>query len=88
MLLITVFISESYMPQPTKKLKQHVLTMAKDADVVATSDTYSKELNLQIGRYFYATNTPFLHADHTEFKKMMNSLRPGFNGPSSNQIGE
>lgn len=76
------------MPQPTKKLKQHVLTMAKDADVVATSDTYSKELNLQIGRYFYATNTPFLHADHTEFKKMMNSLRPGFNGPSSNQIGE
>ncbi|KAG5878210.1 hypothetical protein JTB14_009775 [Gonioctena quinquepunctata] len=38
----SVNTSESYMPQPTKK--QHVLTMAKDADVIATSDTYSKEL--------------------------------------------
>ncbi|CAH1113881.1 unnamed protein product [Psylliodes chrysocephalus] len=81
----SVNTSESYMPQATKK--QHVLTMAKDADVIATSDMYSKELNLQIGRYFYATNTPFVHADHTEFKKMLNSLRPGYNGPSSHQIG-
>lgn len=72
-------------PQPTKK--QHVLTLAKNADVIATTEAYGKELNLQIGRYFYATNTPFLHADHVEFKKMMNSLRPGYNGPSSHQIG-
>lgn len=73
------------MSQPTKK--QHVLTRAVDADVIATSDAYSKELDLQIGRYFYATNTPFLHADHSEFKKMLNALRPGYKGPTSYQIG-
>lgn len=65
-----------------------LLSMVKDADVIATSDSYSKELDVQMGRYFYSTNTPFIHADHTEFRKMVNALRPGFKCPSSYQIGD
>lgn len=43
---------------------------------------------MQIGRYFYATNTPFHHADHPEFKQMCYLLRPGYKGPSAYELSK
>lgn len=59
---------------------------AKDTDPVLTSKTYANAINKQIGKYFYATNTPFNHADHVEFKKACSMLRPGYESPSAHQI--
>ncbi|CAG9814586.1 unnamed protein product [Phaedon cochleariae] len=63
------------------------LNAAKDADIVFTSESYAKRISLQMGRYFYATNTPFNHADHAEFRQLCNIMRPGYKPPSRRQIG-
>lgn len=55
--------------------------------VIVTSPQYAEKINLQTARYFFATNTPFNHAEHREFKIMCNILRPGYKPPSAHQIG-
>ena len=67
------------------KLKNS-LKVQRDNDVVCTSNAYSDRINEQIGRYFYATNTPFAHADNTEFIKLCALLRPGFKPPSRKRL--
>jgi hypothetical protein len=42
----------------------------------------------QLARFFYATNTPFLHVEHEEFKKLCTILRPGYEPPNRKAIAE
>lgn len=58
-----------------------------DGYVVKTNATLKHRFDLQVARYFYATNTPFLHADHEEFKKLMSMLHPGYVPPNRLDIG-
>lgn len=62
--------------------------MVRDSGLIATSSQYANEINLQIARYFYSTNTPFSHADSAEFKNMCSMLRPGFKPPSSRKLAD
>lgn len=55
--------------------------------VVKTSHTEKKRLDIQVGRYIYATNSSFRSIEHPEFKKLVSSLRPGYTPPSSYMIG-
>lgn len=83
------FVSENQddvILQPLPK-KQKTLCSVHDLAIISTSNEYTVKINKQISRYFYATNTPFNHADHEEFKKMCSMLRPGYKGPSAYQIG-
>lgn len=70
-----------------KENLQKRLKVGNDADVIKTSQQYALRLEEQIGRYFYASNTPFSHASHQEFKSMINLLRPGFEPPSPYLLG-
>jgi len=60
-----------------KKSKKRKLLVFKDNTVISTSDTYVHKINEKIGRYFFATNTPFLRVEHPEFIKLCQLLRPG-----------
>jgi len=73
-------------PKP-KPLKQQSLAVATDYGIVSTSDAYAEQLATQIGRYFFATNTPFSHVDHAEFHKLCKLLRPGYKPISQRQLG-
>jgi len=65
---------------------QPTLKTSTDAGIIKTSTTYKKALDEQVAKYFYATNTPFLHADHPEFIKLCTMLRPGYTPPSRKVI--
>lgn len=67
--------------------KRLVLKTSKDSDVISTSKGYANRISLQMGKYFFATNTPFNHAAHEEFRKMCELMRPGYIAPSPFQIG-
>ncbi|CAH0547129.1 unnamed protein product [Brassicogethes aeneus] len=84
----------SYQTTVLERLKSKYIVLksletpkASDSDFIATSNEYSININKQIARYFYATTTPFNHAEHSEFKKMCSLLRPGCKGSSAKQIG-
>jgi len=58
-----------------------------DGIVTVTPPDYKKKLDLQVAKYFFATNTPFYHASNQEFVKTIKLLRPGYIPPSRKQIG-
>lgn len=64
------------------------LSVVKDSAVVSTSDAYAERIDEQIGRYFFATNTPFTHIEHPEFIKLCQLMRPGYQPPSRKQLSE
>ena len=55
--------------------------------IIKTSMSQKEEFDKQIGRYIYATNSSFMSVEHPHFKKMVRFLRPGYNPPSRNAIG-
>lgn len=57
--------------QPTKRQR----TMEKY--VVFTTTTEKKEFDKLVAEFFFATNTPFNHAEHTTFKNLIQTLHPG-----------
>lgn len=57
-----------------------------DGYVIKTNAMQKHIFDLQVARYFYATNTPFLHADH-EFKILISILHPGYVPPNRLDIG-
>lgn len=61
--------------------------MIFDKLIVTTGATAKKRIDLATATFFYATNTPFLHADHPTFREMCAKMRPGYAPPSSRQIG-
>ena len=74
-------------PTKIRRTDKSHLNAVKDADIVFTSEPYAKRISLQIGRYFYSTNTPFKHAEHAEFRELCKVMRPGYKPPSRRQIG-
>ena len=55
--------------------------------VMKTSKSESELLDLQIARYIYANNTPFVAVEHPEFIKLIKMLRPGYLPPNRHDVG-
>lgn len=55
--------------------------------ITRTSSAEKNNIDIQIARFLYSTNSSFRHVDHPEFKKLINILRPGYNPPNRHQIG-
>ena len=70
-----------------KKANKRKLVVFKDNAVISTSNAYVDKINKQIARYFFATNTPFLHVKHPEFIKLCQLLWPGYKPPTRKQLG-
>lgn len=54
--------------------------------VVKTSSADKVDLDLQVARFVYATNSSFILVQHSEFKKLISLLRPGYNPPTRQSI--
>lgn len=65
-----------------KPFQPAVLMFSQDSDAVFTSTSYAEEINEQIAKYFYATNTLFSHVGHQEFIKLCQLLRPRYKPPN------
>lgn len=57
-----------------------------DKFVVKTSVEDAKQLDKQIARFIYGTNSPFIAVQHPEFCKLINMLRPGYTPPTRQYI--
>lgn len=68
----------------TKKRK---LQKSMDSYSVKTSSSEKEELDMKIASFFYANSIPFNAANSKQYQDMVSSLRPGYRGPSSDQIG-
>lgn len=66
---------------------QSKIPILKSSEVITTTKEYKEKIDLQIGKYFYTTNTPFSHVEHEEFKQLCALLRPGYKPPSAYEIG-
>jgi len=53
---------------------------------VKTSSADKVDLDLQVARFVYATNSSFLLVQHPEFKKLISLLKPGYNPPTRQSI--
>ena len=51
-----------------------------------TSVAYAQSIDEQVAQYFYATNTPFRHAMHSELIKFCNMLQPGYKPPFERRL--
>jgi len=51
-----------------------------------TNDDYREKIMEQMGRFFFATNTPFTHVEHPEFIKFVSLSRPGYKPPNRKWI--
>lgn len=58
----------------------------KDFTVI-TTDNQKSNLDLKVANFFYGNNIAFNAAKSTEYKDMMMTLRPGYSGPSSSDLG-
>lgn len=54
--------------------------------LVRTTTEEAQKLDIQLAKYFFATNTAFNHVEHVEFKKLCAQLRPGYNPPSRKKL--
>ncbi|KAK5649853.1 hypothetical protein RI129_000882 [Pyrocoelia pectoralis] len=54
--------------------------------IVRTSLTQKKEIDLQIARYMYATNSAFRCVENHQFQKLIGLLRPGYTPPSERDL--
>ena len=52
-----------------------------------TTCSEKEQIDLQMAKYISATNTPFSAVQNSEFKKLVQLLRPGYNPPSRFDIG-
>ena len=55
--------------------------------VTKTSTEEKNLLDKELARMIYATNTPFTFAEHREFRKFVQMLRPGYKPPSRLDVG-
>ena len=54
---------------------------------VKTSPNLKESLDIKVAKFFYANNIAFNAASSKEYREMIEALRPGYCGPSSEQIG-
>lgn len=59
-----------------------------DNFVFKTSASQKAELDEQVARMVYATNSAFRIVDHPEFVKMIEMLRPGYKPPSRKDVAD
>ena len=55
--------------------------------VVKTTQEKADQLDILVGKFFYANNIPFSAAESNTYKEMMANLRPGYRVPNSKSIG-
>ena len=72
---------------PSPESKQNVRDNPMSNFVIKTSACQKEELDLQVARYVYATNSPFSVVEHAEFKKLVNLMRPGYRPPDRFDVG-
>jgi len=72
--------------QPTKKQKTTQLLPSLNQFVVRTTQADKHNLDIQVARFIYATNTAFRAVEHVEFVKLVNMLRPGYVPPTRQSI--
>ena len=77
----------SHQDSPAKRQKQASRDSSIKNFVVQTSATLQDQLDLQVTRFVYATNTAFTAVEHPEFVKMVQMLCPGYRPPSHKQVG-
>lgn len=51
-----------------------------------TTEADKHNLDTQVARFIYATNTAFRAVEHKEFVKLVNMLRPGYVPPNRHSI--
>lgn len=76
-------------PPPTKRqaLDPIIQVQPQIADhVFKTSSSDRSTLDMEIARLFYSCNIPFSVADHPQFKKVIQLLRPGYKPPTRKVI--
>lgn len=61
---------------------------ALDRFVFKTSAREKAELDEQVAKMVFATNSAFRIVDHPEFVKMIEMLRPGYTPPSRKEVGD
>lgn len=71
----------------SKKRKQDIETKM-DSYVTKTSTSQKEICDLQVARAFYACNLAFNVVEHPEFRKMLQTLRPGYEPPSRKSLGK
>lgn len=66
--------------------KKHATTPSLNNYFVKTSKNEKEIFDVQIARFFYATNAPFSSVDHKEFKQLISNLRPGYKPPNCHDL--
>lgn len=51
------------------------------------STTQKKSIDMQVGRFIYATNLPFRTVDHPQFIKLVQDLQPAYKPPKREDVG-
>lgn len=69
---------------PNKKQK---VIESLDSYIVRSTASQRKVLDEQVARFVYATNTSFRSVEHSQFVKLVQQLRPGYNPPNRHEIG-
>ncbi|KAJ8035218.1 putative AC transposase [Holothuria leucospilota] len=59
-----------------------------DSFVIRTSSTQKAEIDEQVARMVFATNSPFRLVEHPEFVKMAEFMRPGYKPPSRQDVAD
>lgn len=57
-----------------------------DKFVIRTTDAQRHQLNIQVSRFVYATNSAFRSVEHPEFLKLIQMLRPGYKPPNRSNV--
>lgn len=57
-----------------------------DSFLVKTTSTQKKNLDEQVARFIYATNSAFRLVEHPQFIKLMQDLRPAYSPPNRKEI--
>ena len=55
--------------------------------VIKTTQEKVDQLDILVGKFFYANNIPFSAAESNTYKETMANLRPGYRAPNSKSIG-
>mgnify|MGYP000117808826 CR=1 FL=1 len=58
-----------------------------DTFITRTTPTVKRNLDHQVARFIYASNSAFRTVEHPQFLKLMHDLRPGYFPPTRKEIG-
>ena len=82
--------SESHNADEVEKkplTKKRKLQKSMNMYSVKTSSSEKEILDMKMASFFYANNIPFNAANSEQYQQIIIALRPGYTGPSCDQIG-